>query len=55
MSHELRQIKIRLPLDVVEFLDVQTVRNSSTKTSEIVRAIRERMDRLTPSDQSAAA
>jgi len=37
------QIKIRLPDDVDAFVEAEAKKNASSKTSEIVRAIRERM------------
>ena len=39
------QLKIRLPADVKEWIERQTAKNASTQNSEIVRSIRERMDR----------
>ncbi len=40
-----KQVAIRLPVDVKIWLETQAALNASSQTSEIVRAIRERMDR----------
>lgn len=39
------QIAIRLPLDLKRFIKAEAKANGSSQNSEIVRAIRERMDR----------
>lgn len=39
------QLKIRLPPDVKAFVAMEAERNACSQTSEIVRAIRERMER----------
>lgn len=39
------QLKIRLPVDVKRWIEEQTTKNASSQNSEIVRAVRERMDR----------
>ena len=44
-SRKLPQIVVRLPRDVKDWIYTQAVKNSSSQNSEIVRAIRERMDR----------
>ena len=41
-----RQLKIRLPKDLDHFLESESRLNSSSKSSEIVRAVRERAERL---------
>ncbi|MFG1348609.1 DNA-binding protein [Xanthobacter autotrophicus] len=41
------QLKIRLPCDIKAWLDRQSKYNSSSLTSEIIRALRERMERVT--------
>ncbi|GJD69915.1 hypothetical protein [Methylobacterium gnaphalii] len=41
-------MKVRLPPDLKAFVVGQATRNSSTQNSEIVRAIRERMERTKP-------
>jgi len=41
------QIGIRFPLDVKEFIDEQAERNCCSANSEVIRAIREKMDRVT--------
>lgn len=40
-----KQMKIRVPQDCKTFLSAEAIRNASSQTSEIVRSIRERMDR----------
>lgn len=44
------QIKIRLPSDLKAFVDDQATRYGSSLNSEIVRAVRERMERIPPSN-----
>lgn len=39
------QFKLRLPVDIRNWIDGQAALNRSSKSSEIVRAIRERMER----------
>lgn len=39
----LHQLKIRLPSDAKAFIEAEAQENASSKNSEIVRAIRERM------------
>ena len=39
------QIKLRLPVELKDWIDWQAEKNRSSKSSEIVRSIRERMDR----------
>lgn len=41
------QFKLRLPADVKVFLAAEAEKNASSQSSEIVRAIRERMARET--------
>ena len=48
------QLLIRVPDDVKAWLDQQAVLNCSTKSSEIVRSIRERIERMPPSPSTAA-
>ncbi len=45
-ARQLPQQIIRLPLDVKSFVDQQAKAYGSSQNSEIVRALRERMDRL---------
>ena len=45
-SRDLPKIVIRLPLDVKRWLAQQAAENASSQTSEIVRAVRERMQRM---------
>jgi hypothetical protein len=42
---DLQRAAVRLPPDIKQWLEVQTIRNASSQNSEIVRSIRERMDR----------
>lgn len=46
------QIKLRLPGELKDWIDRQAEKNRSSKSSEIVRSIRERMER---SEQKEAA
>lgn len=39
-----QQIKVRLPIDADAFVEAEARKNSSSKNSEIVRAVRERME-----------
>lgn len=39
------QFKLRLPTDLKEWIDAQAKANRSSKSSEIVRSVRERKDR----------
>ncbi|RUW26342.1 MULTISPECIES: Arc family DNA-binding protein [unclassified Mesorhizobium] len=49
------QLNMRLPADAVAFIDAQATRNGSSRTSEIVRCIRDRMDRETKTATSELA
>jgi hypothetical protein len=44
-SRDLPKIMVRLPSDVKNWLVEQAAENASSQTSEIVRAVRERMGR----------
>lgn len=48
------ELKVRLPPDVKDWLVEQVVENASSQTSEIVRAVRERMARR-QSESAASA
>jgi hypothetical protein len=39
------QIPIRLPRDAKDWIKAEAVKNGSSQNSEIIRAVRERMDR----------
>ena len=39
-------LQLRIPTDLKDFLQQEVDRNGSTQNSEIIRAIRERMERL---------
>jgi hypothetical protein len=45
-SRDLPKIVVRLPRDVKDWLVEQAAENASSQTSEIVRAVRERMQRV---------
>ncbi|GJE46185.1 DNA-binding protein [Methylobacterium soli] len=49
------QMKIRLPLDLKAFVAGQADRNRSTQNSEVVRAVRERMERTKETASESAA
>jgi hypothetical protein len=53
-SEALPKLWIRLPHDVKKWLASQARRNASSQTSEIVRSLRERMDRETEAKMKAA-
>lgn len=36
---------VRLPADIKDWLTAQAIRNASSQSSEVVRAVREKMDR----------
>ena len=42
---EMKQVPVRLPADVKAWLIEQAKRNGSSQNSEVIRAVRERMDR----------
>lgn len=46
LSRESVQLKAILPIDVKEFLVREAQRYGSNQSSEIIRAVRERMDRV---------
>lgn len=46
MSRSDPQVNIRIPADIREWLIAQSRENGSSQTSEVIRAIRERMDRV---------
>jgi len=48
MSDKRDQLKIRLPADLKAFIDAEANRFGSSLSSEVVRAVRERMDRVRP-------
>jgi predicted HicB family RNase H-like nuclease len=45
MSDQTKQLPIRFPADVKTWLVAQAAHNGSSQNSEVIRAIRERMDR----------
>lgn len=44
------QLRIRLPPDIKAWLTAEAARNGASQNSEIVRALRERMERATPAE-----
>jgi hypothetical protein len=44
-SRMMPKLMVRLPADVKEWLEAQAARNAASQASEIVRAVRERMER----------
>lgn len=40
------KLMVRLPMDVKSWLEREATRNGASQNSEIVRSLRERMDRL---------
>ncbi|MBB1498789.1 Arc family DNA-binding protein [Paracoccus sp. MC1862] len=42
---EMKQVPVRFPADVKAWLMEQAARNGSSQNSEVIRAVRERMDR----------
>lgn len=51
---DMNQTKVRLPLDVKQWLARQCKLNASTQNGEIVRSVRERMARETATNRPAA-
>lgn len=49
------QLNVRLPDEALRFLTAQAMKNGSSKTSEVLRCIRERMDRETKTATSELA
>lgn len=46
MRERYQQMQIRLPADVKAWIECQARENGSSQNSEVIRALRERMDRL---------
>lgn len=46
MARKDPQLALRLPLDVLTWIRQQAERNGSSQTSEVLRALRERMARV---------
>ena len=46
MAQQDLQFHLRFPADVKAFVEQQARRNGSSQTSEIIRSIRDRMDRM---------
>jgi Arc/MetJ-type ribon-helix-helix transcriptional regulator len=42
---ERKQLIVRLPVEVAAWVEHQVVRNGSSQSSEVLRALRDRMDR----------
>jgi len=45
------QIKLRLPLDLKQWIEAQALTNRCSQSSEIVRALRERQERVAAAQQ----
>lgn len=43
---DMKQLPIRFPADVKAWLMEQAIRNGSSQNSEVIRAVRERMERV---------
>ena len=43
-----KPMQLRLPAELKEWLKYQAATNSSSQNSEVIRAIRERMERINP-------
>jgi len=52
---ERSRLMVRLPADLKAWLAAEAVRNGASQNSEIVRAVRERMERLTSLEFAASA
>ncbi|WP_406736987.1 Arc family DNA-binding protein [Thioclava sp. GXIMD4215] len=46
MQKDMKQLPIRFPPEVKDWLADQAKKNSSSQNSEVIRAVRERMERL---------
>jgi hypothetical protein len=45
-----KPMQLRLPPDLKEWLHLESARNGSSQNSEVIRAIRERMERAEPTE-----
>ena len=52
---KLKVIQVRLPEDVKEFIEEEAQKNLSSQNSEIIRCIREKMERLAKEKGEAPA
>lgn len=48
-------IQLRLPPDLKQFIEAEAERNASSQNSEVVRCVRERMERLEKEKGEASA
>lgn len=55
MKQETIGLRVRLPSDVKAFIEQEAVHNASSQNSEIVRCIREKMERITKEKGEAQA
>lgn len=55
MSRADHQLKVRVPADVLQFLAKTAQDNGSSMNFEIVRSVRERIDRQTAKSEGASA
>lgn len=53
-SRKLPQIVVRMPYDVKEWVSAQAEKNYGSQNSEIVRCIREKMERAPPDIPASA-
>ncbi|MCF3595475.1 Arc family DNA-binding protein [Rhodobacteraceae bacterium LMO-12] len=47
----MKPMQLRLPPDLKDWIKAQAAQNHSSQNSEVIRAIRERMQRTTPGDR----
>lgn len=55
MKKEIAGFALRLPADVKGFIATQSEKNGSSQNSEIIRAVRERMERVQREEMPAPA
>lgn len=55
MKEDATKLTIRLPCKLTTFLQGQAVQNGSSQNSEIIRAVRERMERVQREEMPAPA
>jgi hypothetical protein len=55
MHESVTKLMVRLPLDAKSFVESEARRNGSSQNSEIIRAIRERMDRVKREEMPVSA
>lgn len=55
MKEDVVKLMVRLPHDIKAFVAQQADRNGNSQNSEIIRAVRERMDRVQREEMPAPA